>query len=203
MAQAGYSDNREKQIWITEKGQTLWTFQNPSSFLLTFSELLSLSEDLQPLANILRPISSDEGYSNMHAFNVQNSEEMLERSKTCASCGLMVRNNSIPIHFSNHVNRLFSHKNCCRAVFNPLDIELENDDVDHQPNIFKPKDAVILTTSDGNRYPCKVVYQRRGIDDDAGLVALRFPQSSPNIPPCPNDRSCPYFTQRHGFKKHG
>ena len=67
--------------------QTMWTLENPESFLFTISELKTLSNKIGPIQKILKPISTNEAYKMINDFVTETSNEKLDISGTCASCG--------------------------------------------------------------------------------------------------------------------
>ena len=180
--------------WAT----TMWTLEQPGSFLLTITELTILASKIGPLQSILKPISTTEAYKMINDFVSETSNDQLDQSGTCASCGHCVSTTCAEniIDFDENVKELFSHKNVCIATWHPKNICAPNGS-----KFIKRGESVVLNYKD-KAYNAKVLFQRRGFNHEPGKVALISHEGSeyfPDHPMCAYDTDCPYYTQKHGL----
>ena len=184
--------------FATEWVQTIWNLESPESFLFTITELTTLANMIGPLKSILKPISTNETYKIINDFVSETTDQKLERSGTCASCGHCVSTkcNDNMLDFSESVKKIFSHKNVCTATWDPKDVSVPNGS-----KFFKRGECVILSYK-GKSYNAKILYQRRGFNNEPGKVALVSDEGVgyfPHHPTCSYNADCPFYTQKHGL----
>ena len=178
--------------------QTMWTLENPESFLFTISELKTLSNKIGSIQKILKPISTNEAYKMINDFVTETSNEKLDISGTCASCGHCVSTTCIDniLNFDENVKDIFCHKNVCLATWNPNDISASTNS-----KFFKRGEHVTLNFL-GQAYNAIVLFQRRGFNDEPGKLALLTAEGAgyfPAHPMCKYNEDCPFYTQKHGL----
>ena len=110
--------------FATEWVPSIWNLDTPKSFLFTITEFTNLANKIGPLKYILKPISTNETYKIINDFISETSNQKLERSGTCASCGHCVstKNNDNTLDFCETVKSIFSHPNVCKATWHAKDI---------------------------------------------------------------------------------
>ena len=183
----------------TEWVPTIWNLDHPHHLLFTLTELISLSQTIGPLGSILKPVSTTESYEIINDFLSITRNEILERGGTCASCGVCVSTTceSNVLLFNDTVKRIFLHRNVCKATWNPVYITAAST----SSKIFTRGISVTLLHC-GITYNATVLYQRRGVNTEPGLVALAQTDENsffPQHPPCTYQLDCPFYTQKHGF----
>ena len=154
--------------FVTEWVKTMWDLDKIECFSFTITELTILANKIGPLSSIIKPISTTDAYKMINDFVSETSNEKLDRSGTCASCGHCVSTkcNDNILDFSESVKRIFSHKNVCTATWDPKDVSVPNGS-----KYFKRGECVILSYKDKS-YNAKILYQRRGFNNEPGKVAL-------------------------------
>ena len=192
--------------FVTEWVKTIWDLDKIECFSFTITELTILTNKIGPLSSIIKPISTSEAYKMINDFVTETSNEKLDRSGTCASCGHCVSTTSEKhsLDFDENVKAIFNHKNVCLATWDPHNIYLTNinsDDAHSSSLFFKRNDCVLLNFK-GKSYQAKVIFQRRGEHNEPGKVALKSDEGVgyfPHHPICSFQADCPYYTQKHGF----
>ena len=184
--------------FATEWVPLIWNLESPKSFLFTFTELTNLAKKIGPLKSILKPLSTNETYKIINDFVFETTNLKLDRSGTCASCGHCVSTKCSDniLDFSKRVKDIFSHKNVCRATWNPKYVCATNGS-----KYFQRGEYVILSYKDKS-YNAKILYQRRGFNNEPGKVALVSDEGVgffPHHPTCSYNADCPFYTQKHGL----
>ena len=184
--------------FATEWVPSIWKLDHLKCFLFTITELTLLANKIGPLKYILKPISTNEVYNIMNDFIYETSNSKLDRSGTCASCGhcVSIINNNNKLMCDKKVKQIFCHKNVCKATWSPNDIFAT-----HNSKYFKRGEHVRLKYMD-KEYNAKVLYQRRGFNNEPGKIALLSDEGVgyfPKHPPCSYTFDCPFYTQKHGL----
>ena len=133
-------------------------------------------------------------------FVTGTSNEKLDRSGTCASCGHCVSTTSENniLDFDETVKAIFTHNNVCIATWDPNDIFLTNVNPNNaysSSKFFKRNECVLLKFQ-GKIFQAKVVFQRRGEHNDPGKVALKSDEGVgyfPHHPACSFQADCPFY----------
>ena len=184
--------------FATEWVPSIWNLESPKSFLFTVTELTNLANKIGPLKSILKPISTNETYKIINDFVSETTNQKLDRSGTCASCGHCVSTkcNDNMLDFCESVKDIFSHKNVCRATWHPKYVSAPNGS-----KYFQRGEYVILSYKDKS-YNAKILYQRRGFNNEPGKVALVSDEGAgffPQHPTCSYNADCPFYNQKHGL----
>ena len=112
--------------FVTEWVKTIWHLDKIECFSFTITELTLLANKIGPLSSILKPICTTEAYNMINDFVTETSNEKLDRSGTCASCGHCVSTTceKHTLDFDENVKAIFSHNNVCVATWDPNNIFL-------------------------------------------------------------------------------
>ena len=163
--------------FVTEWVNTIWDLDKIECFSFTITELTLLANKIGPLSSILKPISTTEAYKMINDFVTETSNEKLDRSGTCASCGHCVSTTSEKhtLDFDENVKAIFSHNNVCVATWDPHNISLTNmnsNNVNSSSKFFTRNDCVLLNFK-GKICHANVVFRRRGEHNEPEKVALK------------------------------